>query len=254
MWSQGDYTAVAAQLEPCARKLAGMCAIGPGTKVLDVGAGSGNFAVAAAERGGDVIASDLTPRMIELGRARTSAAGLDIEWRDGDAEQLPFADGQFDLVVSVFGAMFAQRPDRVAHEMFRVCRDGGQVAMANYSREGFLGAMSDLFARYSTPLPFDLPSPFEWGDPDVVRRRFDGIASALDVQPETLTMTWPSVDEGLEFWERTNAPTIALKLTQPPERYEAFRRDARELMEKMNASRKGTLELSSSYVNVLAGK
>lgn len=254
MWSQGDYTAVAAQLEPCARKLAEMCSIHPGMKVLDVAAGNGNFALAAAERGCEVTASDLTPRMIELGRARMQTSGRNVEWLEGDAEQLPFSDQNFELVASVFGAMFAQRPDRVASEMFRVCRDGGLVAMANYASQGFLGSMSNLFGCYSTPLPIALPSPFEWGDPDVVRQRFDGLASQVEVRADSLTMEWPSVDDGLEFWERTNAPTIALKMTLPAERYVEFRRDARDLMETMNTSRSHALELRSSYVNVLARK
>lgn len=251
MWSQGDYAAVARLLEPSAIKLAEASHISPGMKVLDVAAGNGNFALAAAERGARVTACDLTPRMIELGRARSEAAGHDVEWVRGDAEQLPFADESYDLVATVFGAMFAPQPDAVASELFRVCRDDGLVAMASYGWDGFLGSMSSLFARYSTPLPIELPSPFEWGDPDVVRRRFAGLAGGVEIQPDTLIMGFGSVDEGWEFWERTNAPTIALKFTLPPERYAEFRLDARKLMEEMNASGE-SLELSSSYVNVLA--
>lgn len=251
MWAQGDYVAVARLLEPAAIKLADATQISPGMRVLDVAAGNGNFALAAAERGAKVTAVDLTPRMIELGRARSEAAGYDVEWVRGDAEQLPIADESYDLVATVFGAMFAPQPDAVASELFRACRDDGLVAMANYRSEGFLSSMADLFAQYSTPLPFQLPSPFAWGDSDVVRRRFAGLAGGVEIQADTLTMGFESVDEGWDFWERTNAPTIALRRTLPPERYAEFRRDARLLMEKMNASSEG-LELNSSYVNVLA--
>lgn len=254
MWAQGDYPAVALFLEPCADKLADLCGIRPGDKVLDVAAGNGNFAFAAAARGAVVTACDFTPRMVELGRARTLAAGREITWLEGDAEELALDDQSFDVVASVFGAMFAPRPERVATEMFRVCRPGGLVAMANYNWDGFLGEMARLFARYSTPLPFELPSPFEWGDPATVERRLAAYASRLEIQADTLTMSFAGVDEGLEFWERTNAPTIALRATVPPERYAEFRRDANELMRGLNAANDRSLRLDSSYVRVLARK
>ena len=254
MWSLGDYPSVATHLEPCAIRLAGACGIGAGTTVLDVAAGNGNFAVAASRLGADVTASDFSPRMLELGRERTRVLGLDIEWADADAERLPFPDAGFDVVASVFGAMFAQRPEAVAAEMFRVCRPGGVVAMANYSWEGFLGATAKLLSKYSTPLPFELPSPFEWGTEDVVRRRFAGLANEVETVPATLTMTFSSLDAGLEFWERTNGPTLALRTTAPAERYAAFRADLRELMRSMNAARDGGLSLSSGYLEVVARK
>ena len=252
MWAQGDYPAVALFLEPSALDLADLCGIRPGMKVLDVAAGNGNFALCAARRGAVTTACDLTPHMIELGRARTEAVGLEIEWLEGDAEELPFPDQSYELVASVFGAMFAPRPDRVAAEMFRVCREGGLVAMANYSGDGFLGSMSKLFARYSTPLPFELPSPFEWGDPAMARKRLGPFASSVDVQADTLTMRFEGVGAGFEFWERTNAPTIALRATIPPERYLDFQRDAKELMATMNVANDGSLHLNSSYLRVLA--
>lgn len=252
MWAQGDYPAVARLLEPGSIELAEACHIAPGMKVLDVAAGTGNFALAAAGCGARVTACDFTPQMIELGRARSEAAGRDIEWVPGDAEQLPFSERSYDLVASVFGAMFAPQPDLVAAELFRVCRDGGLVAMANYSRYGFLGGMSNLFAKYSTPLPIELPSPFEWGETGVVEKRFAPYTRGVEMQPDTLTWTFASIDEGIEFWERTNAPTIALKMTTPPERYAEFLQDARALMEELNTSTTGRLELKSSYVRVLA--
>ena len=254
MWALGDYEAVARLLEPAAIKLVGACPIQPGMKVLDVATGNGNFALLASELGGVVSAGDITPHMLELGRARAVADERDIEWLPADAEQLPFPDEAYDIVASVFGAIFAPRPEMVTSELFRVCRDGGLVAMANYSWDGFLGGMSKLFTRFSNPLPYELPSPFEWGDPEVVRRRFDGLAGGVVIEPDTLTWTFESVDQGLEFWERTNAPTIALKMTVPPERYAEFQRDARRLMEDLNESREGRLELHSSYLTVLARK
>jgi ubiquinone/menaquinone biosynthesis C-methylase UbiE len=137
MWSLGDYPRLAKVLEPHAEALARACRIRPGATVLDVAAGNGNFAVAAARRGAIVTASDLTPRMVELGRTRSAAGGWHIEWAEADAEQLPFGDASYDLVASVFGAMFAPRPHLVASQLFRVVKPGGLVAMANYGLAGF---------------------------------------------------------------------------------------------------------------------
>lgn len=255
MWTQGDYPAVALLLEPYARHLADACTFQAGSEVLDVAAGTGNFAFAAAERGAHVTACDMTPRMIELGRTRTEVAGQHIEWVEGDAEALPFPDSAFDLVASVFGAMFAAQPDLVVRELFRVCRNGGTVAMANYSREGFLGGMAALFDRYSSRrLAVDLPSPFDWGEEKVVLARFGPFASRVDLDAATITWTFDSIDAAMEFWERTNAPTIALRMTVEPEQYAAFQRDARQLMHDLNSASGGDVELRSSYLNVVAWK
>lgn len=252
MWSLGDYTRVAQRLEPYAKRLADACQIASSQRVLDVAAGNGNFAVAAAERGATVTASDSSPRMLELGRARTAA--LDIAWSEGDAEGLPFPDASFDVVASVFGAMFAPRPERVARELFRVCRPGGLVAMANYSPDGFLGGITALFGRFSTPLPFALPSPFEWGQALVVRERLGGFASTMEIDELELTMTFDTVPAAVDFWEETNAPMVALRMRLTPEQYAACRRELAELMAAMSRPGGSGIELSNAYVQVLARK
>ena len=252
MWSLGDYTRVAQRLEPYARRLADACPISEGDQVLDVAAGNGNFAVAAAERGAAVTACDTAPRMLELGRART--AGMDIAWAEGDAEELPYPDASFDVVGSVFGAMFAPRPERVARELFRVCRPGGLVAMANYSPDGFLAGTTALFGRFSTPLPFALPSPFEWGEPRIARERLGGFASTIEIDELELTMTFETVPAAVDFWEETNAPMVALRMRLTPEQYAACRRELGELMAAMSRPGASGIELSNSYVQVLARK
>jgi len=254
MWSLGDYTEVAPHLEIQAVELCEAIGIKPGMQVLDVAAGNGNFAAAAARRSSIVTACDLSPRMIELGQARTEAAGLDVRWFEADAEQLPFPDGGFDVVASVFGAMFAPQPDLVARELFRVCRPGGTVAMANYSREGFLGTFAQLLTAFSAPPAFELPSPFEWGDMEVVRRRFAGFASGVELRPGHVVMSFPSLGDGISFWERTNGPQLALRTLLPVEGYDEFKRQAASLMRDMNESSEGRLELRSSYLTVLASK
>jgi len=256
MWGLGDYRELAGFLEPHADTLAVAAAVQPGMDALDVAAGNGNFAIAAAERGAHVIATDLTPKMVELGRSRSDAARLDVEWREADAEDLPFEAGRFDLVASVFGAMFAPRPERVASELFRVVKPNGVVAMANYSKPGFLGSFAHLLTKFSGPPPagLELPSPFEWGDRETVRRRFAGMTSSLAVEPRVVTFSFASPEEGWDFWERTNPPLIALKSMTPPDRYQEVVAEGKRLMRGMNAAGDGRLVLESEYLQVVAHK
>jgi SAM-dependent methyltransferase len=254
MWSLGDYPLLAEVLEPHAEALADACSLSPGDSVLDVAAGNGNFALAAARRGAVVTASDLTPRMIELGRARSAAAGTNIEWTEGDAEQLPFADSTFDIVGSVFGAMFAPRPDLVASELFRVVKPGGLVAMANYSPGGFLGRVSELMGSFSARPSIDLPSPFLWGDADQVRKRFAGPVASVDVIHRRLAFESSSAVRFLEFWEATNGPHNALKTILPPEDYQKVVGAWVALVNEMNEASDGAVKVSSPYILVLARK
>src|ERR671918_1682522 len=142
IWAQGDYMMLSRQLAPAAQALADACAVSAGQEVLDVGAGDGNFAIACAREGASVVASDLSPGMVERGRARSEREGFDIEWVEADVESLPFEDGRFDCVGSVFGAMIAPRPRVAAEEMFRVVRPGGTVGMTAWKDEG---ASYDMF-------------------------------------------------------------------------------------------------------------
>ena len=254
MWSLGDYDAVAARLLPYAESLAEAAEIRRGMTVLDVAAGNGNFAIAAARRGATVMASDLTPRMVALGRARSAAAGFAIAWQEADAEALPFATNQFDVVASVFGAMFAPQPECVAAEVFRVVRPGGLVVMANYAEDGFLGRFSALITQYAPPAPTALPSPFRWGDADAVRQLFQGRASSIEIRRRTLTFTFDSVAQGQEFWERTNGPLIALRSIIAPETYRILMAQVAALLVDANRADDGRLLLDSAYLEVIARK
>jgi ubiquinone/menaquinone biosynthesis C-methylase UbiE len=253
MWSQGDYSTLAEVLEPHSEALAEACSITPGELVLDVAAGNGNFALAAARRGAVVTATDITPNMVELGRAR-SASIENITWSEADAEHLPFVEGTYDLVASVFGAMFALQPQLVASEMFRVVKPGGRVAMANYSPGGFLGRMADLMASFSASPAFELPSPFLWGDENVARQRFAGHSSAIEVTHRTLYFEGDSVERFVAFWEKTNAPLATLKSMLPPEAYQQALIRISDLVEELNESHEGRVKVSSPYILVLAHK
>jgi len=254
MWSLGDYSRVAEVLEPHAQALADACAIEPGTSVLDVAAGNGNFALAAARRGASVTATDITPKMVELGRARSAAAGLTIEWSEADAEKLPFADASFDVVASVFGAMFAPQPLLVATEMFRVAKAGGLVAMANYSPDGYLGRLSKVVASFSAHPAFELPWPFLWGEEPEARMRLGDFAQSIDVTHRSLSFDSGSIADFVRFWEETNAPQSALKVMLPAETYQRMVDATKRLVEEMNESRDGSVKLSSAYILVLARK
>jgi 2-polyprenyl-6-hydroxyphenyl methylase/3-demethylubiquinone-9 3-methyltransferase len=252
MWSLGDYPELAARLLPCAEALAVACDLRSPVRVLDVAAGTGNFAI--ARRGATVNASDLTPRMVELGRAASDAEGLDIEWVEADAEELPFHADRFDVVASVFGAMFAPRPERVAAGMFRVARPGGIVAMANYAPQGFLARLADLMSDYASAPAAPLPSPFLWGDPGEIHRRFQDLASSVDLRRETLTFEFASPDDGMEFWERTNPPLLALRAMLPANSYNQLRERTAGLMAELNQARDSRLVLHFDYLTVLARK
>jgi SAM-dependent methyltransferase len=253
MWSLGDYTSLAEVLAPHAEALAEECSINQNHLVLDVAAGNGNFALAAASRGAIVTATDITPHMVELGRTRTADVAK-ITWSEADAEQLPFADCTYDLVASVFGAMFAPQPQLVATEMFRVAKPGGRVAMANYGPGGYLGRMADLMASFSAHPAFELPSPFQWGDENEARNRFAGPSSSIEVTHRTLYFEADSIESFVDFWEMTNAPLSALKAMLPPERYQQVLTQIADLVEELNESRDGHVKLSSPYILVLARK
>jgi ubiquinone/menaquinone biosynthesis C-methylase UbiE len=254
VWSLGDYRELARQSEPAAVALVEACGVGPGMEVLDVAAGTGNLAVAAARRGARVVASDLTPRMVELGRERSVAEGLDIEWREADAEDLPFDDGRFDVAASTFGAMFAPRPQVAAAELFRVVRSGGTVGMANMTPQGYLGRQIATALSYGPPPPSGIPSPLLWGEPEVVRARFGELAGPVEVQSRMGPIRFASTQAARAFQERYNGPLIALRNMLPPERYAALMTQLDELVDQFNRATDGTVAIDVEYLLVVASK
>jgi SAM-dependent methyltransferase len=230
LWSQGDYPTIARLLEGPALDLAAGI-VSPPQRVLDVAAGNGNFALAAARRGAEVTATDLSPRMVELGRARSQAAGAQVDWHEADAETLPFAGGAFDVTASVFGAIFAPRPELVAREMFRVTRPGGTVAMVNYAG-GYFQRLSERIATFSVSTAPPLPSPFLWGDVDEVRRRFAPHAASLDFHRGTLRLAFASIEDWRNRFASANPPLMAMRTMLPAPAYEGLERDAWALVER----------------------
>lgn len=177
-WMAGDFGQIARYTARAAEDFVGRLKIAPGMRVLDVACGTGNTAIPEARAGARVIGVDIAPNLLEQARARAAEESLDIDFREGDAEHLEFADGSFDAVVTMFGAMFAPRPELVAAEMLRVCRPGGMIAMANWTPAGFVGQMFKLTAKHVSP-PADVPPPVLWGDESTVRKRLEAGVSDL---------------------------------------------------------------------------
>ncbi len=170
MWALGDYPAVANEVIPSLGPvLVEACGVRPGDRVLDVAAGAGNVAIPAALAGASVVASDLTPELLESGRQQAAERGVEVEWRQADAEALPFADGEFDVVLSCVGVMFAPHHQAAADELVRVCRPGGTVGLISWTPEGFIGQMFAAMKPYAPPPPPGSQPPPLWGQEDHVR-------------------------------------------------------------------------------------
>lgn len=251
MWARGNYPRIAELIRPVARTLVDACAISAGQEILDVAAGTGNVAVLAAEEGAMVVASDITPEMVEQGSARSAEEGVDIEWVEADAEALPFGDASFDCVTSCFGAMFAPRPDVVSSELFRVVRPGGTVGMANWAPDGYFGRASALSQRYQ-PLPEGVPRPTGWGDEEVVRARFEGLAGSVELTRRTVPFEFPSLEAMWEVLTSSAGPQVATREAMDPGDWEALRLETLEMATEFARPADGSVVVDSEYLLVVA--
>jgi SAM-dependent methyltransferase len=198
-WDREGHESLLRQLEPAAELLADLALVAPGKRVLDAAAGDGNVAMAAAERGAEVDACDLSPRMVERGKARCPAAF----WRVADVQELPYDDGEFDAVLSSFGAQLAPRPRDTAEELVRVTRPGGFVGLATWIPRGLPGRMDELVERIA-PLPEGVPRPERWGVEEVVRARLGPLLEDLQVRTRTLPLRFESPDAAFEALVRAH--------------------------------------------------
>ncbi len=204
-WNTGDYDKFSRYMERDAEEFYQRLGVKPGARLLDVGCGAGQLALIGARAGAQVTGSDIAPSWIERAKARATAEGLSIQFEEGDAEALPYKDGQFDVVVSLIGAMFAPRPELVAAELTRVCRPGGMIAMANWTPEGFIGQMFKTIAKHIAPS--GMPSPVLWGDETTVRNRLkEGIAE-LKLTRRMYRFDYPfSPSEVVDFFRENYGP------------------------------------------------
>jgi len=186
----GDFGKIARFSAEAAEDFVKRTPIRPGTRVLDVACGTGNTAIPAAQAGASVTGVDIATNLLEQARQRAAAENLQADFREGDAEELPFGYHEFDVVITMFGAMFAPRPERVAAELLRVCKPGGHIAMANWTPEGFVGKTFQLTAKLVPPPP-GLPAPVLWGTEQVVRERFGKGVSKLTLTRQTIPIQYP---------------------------------------------------------------
>jgi SAM-dependent methyltransferase len=190
MWPSGDYPSIVETfLLPLGPRLVEACGVDAGARVLDVAAGTGNASIPAAERGARVTASDLTPELLEAGQRRAESQGLALEWVPADAEQLPFGEGTFDVVMSSIGAMFAPHHQDVADELVRVCRPGGTIGMLNWTPEGMIGALFRTMGPFAPPPPPGAQPPPLWGSEDHVRELFGDRVEWRTLERDDLDIT-----------------------------------------------------------------
>ncbi|HYP48199.1 MAG TPA: methyltransferase domain-containing protein [Thermoleophilaceae bacterium] len=250
-WGLGDYTELSSMLAPAARALADACAVSAGQEVLDVAAGDGNFALACAAEGASVVASDLAPGMVERGRARAQEAGYAIEWVEADAEALPFEDERFDCVGSVFGAVFAPRPEVVAEQLFRVVRPGGTVGLTAWTPGSFTERLLAVTRRYN-PRPSGLPGSELWGKEGCVQERLEGHAARVHTEPLSLRWEAPSQEELADRFEQVPMQAAA-RAAMPPDQYEEMARAQRELIYD-ETSPEGPAFVDVHYLQIVARK
>ena len=250
-WSQGDYTPIGEILRPAAEALVDACAVSAGQEVLDVGAGTGNFARLAAREGARVVALDLTPPLIEQGRAAAESEGLEIEWVEGDVEQLPFEDASFDCVGSNFGAMFAPRPEVAGAELLRVLRPGGVAGMTTWVRGGYTDRLFSMIWEYGPPREEGLPEGVEWAEAENARNRLAG-ASRVTVEERMLPIELPSAER---YWEilSTNGPLKLVVERLPEDRREELRGRVLEVVRESSAT-EDAVRIDTEYALIVARK
>ncbi|MFE5208123.1 class I SAM-dependent methyltransferase [Streptomyces sp. NPDC056600] len=211
MWAQGDYPSIAADLiAGLGPLLVQQSGVGPGQRVLDVAAGTGNASIPAALTGAEVVASDLTPELLEVGRALAAERGVEVEWREADAERLPFGDAEFDVVLSVVGIMFAPHHQAAADELLRVSRPGGTIGLIAWTPEGFLGKMLAVMKPFMPPLPPGAQPPPLWGREEHVRELLGDRVGGLSAERRELVVdAFASPEEFRDYFRERYGPTIA---------------------------------------------
>jgi SAM-dependent methyltransferase len=251
-WMAGDYGHFATYMEAGALEFLARLPIEPGTRLLDVACGAGQIAIPAARAGARGTGVDIATNSIEQARARAQAEGLEVKFDEGDAELLPYEATSFDVVVSLIGAMFAPRPERVAAELVRVCRPGGRIAMANWTPGGFVGQMFKVIGKHVPPSPF-MPSPVKWGDEATVRERLrEGIAQ-LQLTKRMYPFRYPfPPSEVVEFYRSYYGPVNRAFAALDAAGQAALRHDLEQLWTTHNRSANGVTEYESEYLEVVA--
>ncbi len=252
VWSAGDYDSIAELFWEVGAVVAETAAIEPGMKVLDVATGTGNVAIRAAGAGAEVVGLDLTPELFEAARRREAAAGVSVEWVEGDAEALPFDDASFDRVVSTFGVMFAPRHEVAAAELVRTCRPGGMIVLASWTPDGFVGRMFATLSGHLPPPPAIAQRPTLWGDEAHVRALLGG-QILLALERRVVELVAPSAEAMVARQEERFGPLVVARRLLPAERYDALVADLRALL-AAHHSGDGEVRIASEYLLVVGLK
>lgn len=251
-WIAGDFGQIARFYTGEAEDFVNRLNLRPGMKVLDVACGTGNLALPAARAGADVTGIDIAPNLIEQARENAQREGLKAQFDEGDAEAMPYGFASFDAVVTMFGAMFAPRPEAVASELKRVCRPRGFIAMASWTPAGFIGQMFKTMSAHVTP-PAGMPSPLMWGVEENVRQRFSLGISRLETKPQMLKFAFPfSPAEVVEHFRLYYGPTQKAFGTLDESKQAALRKDLEQLWSSHNNATDGTTSVDSEYLEVIA--
>lgn len=253
MWASGDYNTIGSRLVIMSELLCEAVGLRAGQKVLDVATGSGNAAIAAARRFCDVTGVDYVPSLIDHARLRANAEGLPVTFQEGDAENLPFPDASFDVVLSAIGAMFAPNQERVAQELLRVCRTGGKIGMANWTPDGFIGEVFRTTGRYVPPPP-DVKPPSLWGTEGRLHELFGDQAHSLQITRRSFTFYYQSPEHYLDFHRANFGPTLKAFETLDPPAQENLASDLKELVLQFNHADDGTMVWPADYLEVVAIK
>ena len=251
-WSEGDFGMVAGLVMMVAEELAEALDLVPGERVLDVACGSGNGAIAAARRSwGNVVGVDFVPALLERGRERAATERLDVEFVEGDATALPVGDAEFDVVMSIFGAMFAADQEKAAAELLRACKPGGRIGMANWVPDSGVGKMFMTIAKHAPPPP-GVNSPLLWGTEDRLRELFGDQVSELRVERRKSRQAFRSADHFLDFFRTYFGPTKVAFERVGAEGEEALTNDLRAYLEEANTAGERALVLEPEYLQVVA--
>jgi ubiquinone/menaquinone biosynthesis C-methylase UbiE len=250
-WASGDFAMIGTTNLIVGEMLCEAVDVHPGQKVLDVATGSGNTALAAARRFCDVTGVDFVPALLERGRERAAAERLQIAFREGDAEHLPFPDAAFDVVLSTFGAMFAPNQEQAAKELLRVCRPGGKIGMANWIPDSLPGEIFRVTARHVPPPPGLKPAML-WGTEDRLRELFGDQVVSLRAPRRTFVFRYRSPEHWLEYFRTYFGPTIRAFAALDSAGQAAYARDLLDLTRRFNRSEDRTLVMSGEYLEVVA--
>ncbi len=249
LWSSGNYASAMHTIATVGTRAVEAAGVTGDDVVLDVACGNGNATIPAAKTGAKVTGIDITPSLLEAGKAAAAEAGVDIEWVEGDAQKLPFDDESFDVVTSVFGCMFVPDQRAEAQEMARVLKPGGRMAVCAWTPEGTIGGMFITIAKHRPPPPEGFQPPILWGNEDHVRQLFEGTGVGLDIERTAVEFQSDSLEEFFAEMERDLPPMVSSRaLLEPEGKYEALRDDLLKLYADSNEADDGSWRSSNEYL------